>query len=423
MGVGPVLPIIDQPADSDLTAIAALATTTYGRSLLTTADVDALATAIATRTALSSRYAPFAHTRGNRTIILGDSIAAGADDQTNKAWGSSWFTRLCAASGQRMQFVRNAGVAGNTSTQMLARIATDVVAYAPRWCVLAAVTPNDVSNSIALATRKSNITSMVDGLKSAGIGVVLVTSPPNDTTATRDSLLAMNAWLAGYAEANGVPLWDIYTPLVDTSDSTYASSYTADGIHPNATGQEAIVAALLPRVAETFPRPASFLLAPGKADASNLITNGCFVGDANADGVADNWTKVGSGITAQSLIAMTSDEGVGNWQSVTCNGTLGYVEQTISSGWSVGDVVEYTGRWETDMASGATVQLRFTNGTPAFETYACATAATAGRVWCIRETVPTGTTAIVVRLVVNTSAGDLRIGQVTLRNLTALGVV
>ena len=58
MGVGPVLPIIDQPADSDLTAIAALATTTYGRSLLTTADVDALATAIATRTALSSRYAP-----------------------------------------------------------------------------------------------------------------------------------------------------------------------------------------------------------------------------------------------------------------------------------------------------------------------------------------------------------------------------
>lgn len=57
MGVGPVSPIIEQPLDADLTAIAELVTTTYGRSLLTTADVDALATAIATRTAMSSRYA------------------------------------------------------------------------------------------------------------------------------------------------------------------------------------------------------------------------------------------------------------------------------------------------------------------------------------------------------------------------------
>ena len=49
---------LDQPADSDLTAIAALVTTSYGRSLLTTADVDALATALAPRAAYTSRYAP-----------------------------------------------------------------------------------------------------------------------------------------------------------------------------------------------------------------------------------------------------------------------------------------------------------------------------------------------------------------------------
>ena len=49
---------LDQPADSDLTAIAALVTTSYGRSLLTTADVDALATALAPRAAYTSRYVP-----------------------------------------------------------------------------------------------------------------------------------------------------------------------------------------------------------------------------------------------------------------------------------------------------------------------------------------------------------------------------
>ena len=58
MGVGPVLPIIDQPADSDLTAIAALSTTSYGRSLLELANAAALATSVATQTAFSSQYVP-----------------------------------------------------------------------------------------------------------------------------------------------------------------------------------------------------------------------------------------------------------------------------------------------------------------------------------------------------------------------------
>ena len=54
MGVGPVLPIIDQPADSDLTAIAALSTTAFGRSLLEAANGAAVDTIMG----LPSRYLP-----------------------------------------------------------------------------------------------------------------------------------------------------------------------------------------------------------------------------------------------------------------------------------------------------------------------------------------------------------------------------
>ena len=54
MGVGPVLPIIDQPADSDLTAIAALSTTAFGRSLLEAANGAAVDTIMG----LPSRHAP-----------------------------------------------------------------------------------------------------------------------------------------------------------------------------------------------------------------------------------------------------------------------------------------------------------------------------------------------------------------------------
>ena len=54
MGVGPVLPIINQPADSDLTAIAALSTTAFGRSLLEAANGAAVDTIMG----LPSRYVP-----------------------------------------------------------------------------------------------------------------------------------------------------------------------------------------------------------------------------------------------------------------------------------------------------------------------------------------------------------------------------
>jgi len=52
VGVGPVLPIINQPADSDLTAIAALSTTAFGRSLLEAANGAAVDTIMG----LPSRY-------------------------------------------------------------------------------------------------------------------------------------------------------------------------------------------------------------------------------------------------------------------------------------------------------------------------------------------------------------------------------
>lgn len=62
-----------QPLDADLTAIAALSTTPYGRSLLTLANVGALATSLAADPAFSGRYAPLSVQADTEAIWIGPS--------------------------------------------------------------------------------------------------------------------------------------------------------------------------------------------------------------------------------------------------------------------------------------------------------------------------------------------------------------
>lgn len=68
-----------QPLDSDLTAIAALSTTSYGRSLLTTASLAALVAAVKAPVALFDHYtdAGNTHTDGTEDDLYSDTLAAG----------------------------------------------------------------------------------------------------------------------------------------------------------------------------------------------------------------------------------------------------------------------------------------------------------------------------------------------------------
>ena len=77
-----------QPLDSDLTAIAALSTTSYGRSLLELANAAALATSVATQTAFSSRYVAVVNhgaTAGTARVGTAPCLWIGSVDPTNAA--------------------------------------------------------------------------------------------------------------------------------------------------------------------------------------------------------------------------------------------------------------------------------------------------------------------------------------------------
>lgn len=366
--------------------------------------------------------------RGMLTVVIGDSIDIGSDDATYLANSGSWFSRACVASGQKMRFLRNAGVAGNTTAQCLARFDADVTAHDPAVAVIGGGVTNDQGNGVSTATTRANIVAMVAAARVAGIRPVLRNCPPVDTAGTgafnttalrRAAVDAHNAWLALYAASEGIPLIDIHRPLVDPATGGYKSGYTSDSVHPTAAAT-AIVAS---DVASHLP--AMFIGEPylprSIADGANILTNGVFTGDSNADGVANNWTGVGGGLSAKSLIAGTGDV-VGNWQQGTCSGSLGYFEQVKSTGYAVGDRIAFMGRVTKDAGVAVAVKVNFQSASASFFPIKDWTEAITNGMFYMEAVVPTGTTGLQVQITANTAAGSFQFAQLAVVNLTTLGI-
>lgn len=351
---------------------------------------------------------------GNRAIIIGDSIAAGGDSTTTAAFGVSWWSMLCAASGLRVRTLRNAGIGGNRSDQMVARFATDVTAHHPD-IVFIGPTINDTP--LTLAQSKANIATMVAAAIADRSRVIMFTAPAADDSAAMTRLNQMNQWTVGYANSLGLALLDTHKATVDASSGGYVSGYADDGVHPNVTGKRAIVTSVLAELPADLA--ASSFLALSNAEATNLIANGLFITDSNSDGIANSWTKIGGGFSSGSLTSNT--KGPGNWQQMVCSGALGYLEQQITTGWAVGDRVAIAGRAEIlsgPTPFGVSVVLTGGSGTPGHAW----TEAVSDQTFYIEFTIPTGTTAMYVRAAFNTTAGTVRVAQMTMRNLTTLGL-
>lgn len=131
-----------------------------------------------------------------------------------------------------------AGVTGNTSTQMLARFGTTVLAYSPKWVWIHA-TVNDNANSISSSTSIANYQSMIAQSKAIGARVIITTIPPSSsvsTAALADTRFAVNKWIREASQRwSGVYVVDYEWPYLDTGATlpTALAASSADGTHPN----------------------------------------------------------------------------------------------------------------------------------------------------------------------------------------------
>jgi lysophospholipase L1-like esterase len=114
-----------------------------------------------------------------RVVALGDSITYANENVSSYPYiGLSWARLACLKSQGAFSFVRNAGVSGNTTAQMLARFDTDVAPYPHDVLALLGGTNDAWAFQVPLATFAANIKAIADKEKARG-GITLIgTVPP-----------------------------------------------------------------------------------------------------------------------------------------------------------------------------------------------------------------------------------------------------
>jgi lysophospholipase L1-like esterase len=162
------------------------------------------------------------------TVGFGDSITYRPN---------SYFRQVCD-DGVVVENCLNAGIPGNTTSQMLARMDTDVLSYKPAIVIVMGGT-NDLKHRVRTATIVRHLDTIIDQAREAGAVTVLCTVPPRDHYGNR--VLALNKAIRKYAAKNKVPLLDFYSQLGNRKGE-YKSGMSVDGTHPSRRGADRMTA-------------------------------------------------------------------------------------------------------------------------------------------------------------------------------------
>lgn len=362
-----------------------------------------------------------------RWVALGDSLSS---QQGGGATYNGWVDQVQMRSLGRMLLASNAGVTGNTTAQMLARLSTDVLAYTPKLVTVLGGT-NDITQSVSAATTKANLASIVTTLQAAGIAVVMCTIPPRQDTTSGSSTAGLNAWIRQYAGTHGCYLLDVYKATVDRTTNQYASGYAADSVHMLKPGHTAVadrfLTDILPQV--TY---GSVIRSYTNADPANLITNSLLLGTLTG-GIPTGYAASGTttGLT-EGLQADTDFEGGQSWQvALATPSSFRQLTWSTASGWSVGDRLLFTCRFKVTASSsvpttsGFAVQANFFSAaSPTNYVTRYQSTLNFSGLAAQEYVVPASTTLVQIAAIFTpSSAGTetVRVGEFGIFNLTTLG--
>jgi len=197
--------------------------------------------------------APQGPQAGQKVAFLGDSI-------TYFGMGPGGYVALTGQAmdkaGRKIDVI-SAGVPGNTSKDMLARLQHDVIDKKADWMTLSCGV-NDVwhgPKGVPLDEYKTNITAIVDQATAAGIKVVILTSTmieEDPDNAFNKKLADYNDFLRGLAKERHLPLADLNADMqaelaTEKAELTgiKGNILTADGVHMNGVGNEMMAAGVL----------------------------------------------------------------------------------------------------------------------------------------------------------------------------------
>lgn len=191
---------------------------------------------------------------GSRIAFLGDSITA-----QGAAIGVGYVNLVVsglAANGVTVEAVP-AGVSGNTSVHMLARLGKDVLEKKPAWMTLSCGV-NDVwhgdKGGVKLDAYQANITAIVDQAQAAGVRVVVLTATmiyEDPSGRFNKQAVAYNEFLRAFAAERRLPLADLSADMVAAVQALPAplrklgNRFTTDGVHMNLLGNRLMAEGVL----------------------------------------------------------------------------------------------------------------------------------------------------------------------------------
>lgn len=307
---------------------------------------------------------------GSRWIFGGDSITNGSS-ATNFAY--SYAPQACAMVGTLVARPDSieAGTPGDTSAQLLARLAGQAAQYGAQATVVMIGT-NDVGQGVPLATTTDNITKIVTAAKSWG-PVVLCTIPPRGTSATaaeKQATASINAWIRLNGPSLGCWIADTNRVLADPATGDYLAGYdSGDATHPTQSGHAAIaqvVAAAMKR-ATTRVDPYGLITSAGPgvitSDPLNARTGGVLSGSwyeqPGGTGTAPTYTMVGdttgrlpAGRWAQMDFDATASGGTRRLAVATSTGTPGFAAGDWVMHCAHVQVEDVSGDWMANVTAG-----------------------------------------------------------------------
>lgn len=201
---------------------------------------------------------PFVPLRADILIKDGQKVAFLGDSITAHGWERSGGYVHLVVAGLAAEGVKivpiPAGVSGNTSNNMLARLDRDVLSKQPDWMTLSCGV-NDVmhrTGGVDLAAYQKNITSIVDQAQARGIRVMIFTATVTGedlSNADNQKLAAYNDFLRQLAKERNLPLADLNPAFQNAIGAAKAPAgtlvLTADGVHPNPDGYRVMAREIL----------------------------------------------------------------------------------------------------------------------------------------------------------------------------------
>lgn len=262
-----------------------------------------------------------------KASTFGNSIIAGVS-------GISFTDQALWELNPRLLWIKNGGIAGNTSAMMLSRVNQDVPSDSEVCFVMEG--SNDGLQNVTVTQHRQNMEAIIVNLIGRGITPILVATAP----LTTKSILVSGYLAAQYALAYkyNISIYDPWLDVVDKTTGDWITGLTIDSVHPTfpagITAKDSLVA--LVNEAEDqrgFSPRSNNAGSPGYCISGG---NCLMLSDANSDGVADGWALAGN---ARGDIVTSPSPFIGNMSRITSTGTTGnpYLYKTITSGWQPND--------------------------------------------------------------------------------------